>query len=173
MSENGVHPPVVGFRPKPRTIEVVCDWIDPDDGADPLRATIAINMTNAEREYLTGMLTRLNDGLTFGEIWPAIAHRVVAWNAEAFDIESGAWTVVRPPAEIGADAFRAVESVISAWLLYELTRSYLGGAERPKGQTPPASTDDGNGGDSSTSAPPTGTPSTSPRTGSRKRSRAT
>lgn len=173
MSENGLHPAIGGFVPRPRTAEVVCDWIEPADGADPLRATVVLNTTNAEVSYLTGLLTRLNDGLTFGEIWPAIAHRVVAWNAVAYDLESGAYAPVPPPAEAGADAFRAVDSLVSAWLLYELTRAHFGGAERPKGSTPPGSTDGGTGGDSSTSAPPTGTPNTARPTGSRKRSRAT
>jgi hypothetical protein len=172
-SSNGVHPPVVGFRPKPRTIEVVCDWLPPDDGAAPLTATLMVNMTNAEAEYLGELVGRINTGLELREIWPMIAHRVLAWNAEAFDMTAGAWAAVPPPAEVGADAFRAVDSILTTWLLYELANAHLGRPDRPKGQTPPASTDDGNGGDNSTSAPPTGTPSTSPRTGSRKRSRAT
>lgn len=168
MSENGAHSPTGGFRSRPRTIEVVCDWLDPDDGAEPLTARLAINLTNAEIAYLSGMLGRLNNGLLLVDVWTAISPRVLSWNAEAFDMASGSWVPVPPPAEIGADAFRAVDSVITSWLLYELTHSFLGGAERPKEPTPPGSTDDGSGGETSTSPPPTGKPSTRRRRDSTK-----
>lgn len=173
MSENGAHPPIGGFVPRPRTAEVVCGLLEPADGSEPLRATLVVSLTNAELAHLGGLLGRMNDGLTFEEIWPAIAHRVLAWNAMAYDLEAGAYAPVPPPAEAGVDAFRAVDSIATVWVLYELTRAHLGGAERPKGQTEPASTDDGSGADNSTSPPPTGTPSTNRPPGSKKRSRAT
>lgn len=173
MSENGVHPVIGGFVPKPRTIEVVCDWLDPADGAEPLRATIAANLTFAEVAHVTGLIARINDGLTNGELWPVLAPRVLAWNAMAYDLAAGGYAPVPPPSEAGEDAFRAVDALVTVWLLYEVSRAHLGGAERGKGSTEPASSAAGSDADTSTSPPPTGKPSSARPPGSTRRSRAT
>jgi hypothetical protein len=173
MSENGVHPPIGGFVPRARTVEVVCDWIDPADGAEPLTATLAANLTWGEIGYLSGLLARLNDGLTNAEVWTAIAPRILSWNAVAYDMATGEYAPVPSPAEAGNDAFRSVDAMVTPWLLYALTRLHLGGDDRPKESTPAASSANGSAGDNSAATAPNGTSRSRSRTGSKKPSPVT
>jgi len=129
-----------GFVPKPRTREVVCDWIEAEEGSDPLTATIRANLTFAEIDYINGLFGK-DAKVTYAEAFEIVAPNVIAWNAMALDRESGEYVAVPPPAEGGADSLRAVDALITDWLLWSLGQSHRGGAERegksqPSGDTP-------------------------------------
>lgn len=155
---------VAGFVPKPRTTEVVCNLIAPQDGADPLTATVRADLTFAEIDELIAL--RNNPEATYAEIFDAIARSVLAWNALAFDNASGDYQPVPPPAEVGPDALRAVDKMVTLWLLWELSGVHLGGEEREKKDPPPADTPRPSAGESSTSPTPIGKKNRRPRTGS-------
>lgn len=145
---------VVGFVPKPRTREIVCEWLEPDDGAEPLKATIIANLSFAEVDYIAELLG--NPKVTYQELFEVVAPNVVAWNATAFDRASGKRELVEPPAEIGTDALRVVDSMITIWLATSLARVHHGGEERQGKSKPSAGSPAPADGETTTSPPPTG-----------------
>lgn len=128
----------LGFRPKPRTRVAVCSWLEAQEGSDPLTAEVALNLSFDQLDALRAM-NRSNE-TTFEEFFAAIAPQVIAWNAMAFDHISGAWVAVPPPAEIGADALRTQEPMVTVWLAREIEQGYAGGIEREKKVSASAST---------------------------------
>lgn len=129
---------VAGFVPRRRYRRVACDWLDAEEGHEPFWAELVCSLTPDEVDSIP-----IGDGVTLLETWQGIARYVRAWNALAFDSQTGELRPVPPPAEIGPDAFRVVDSVIGPWIAITLKRIYLGigDSDRPKGSTPPASTD--------------------------------
>lgn len=143
-----------GFIPKPRTKTVVCELLEYEDGSEPLWATIACNLSFVEIDTIREMLR--DRETKFVDVWEMCASKVLAWNATAFDKASGEWAPVEPPAEAGADAFRAVDPLITSWIMVELSRSHLGGAEREEKSKPSDDTPAADGDENSTSPAPTG-----------------
>jgi hypothetical protein len=170
MSENGTHPTIGGFVPRPRTKQIVCALLDPADGAEPLTATIRTDVVYAHIDAINEL--RREPTTTMADLWPMLAPFVVGWNAVALDLATGEYAPVPPPAEAGADAFRSVDSLVTIWLAAELGRVHLGD-DRPKGSTPPASTASGSGGSSSEATAPNPTPARKNRRSSSKPSAAT
>jgi hypothetical protein len=115
-----------GFRPKQRTREIVCDaeaWpaLAPDDGCEALRATVVTNLTFEQLAEIPASVRYHAETEQYivscdDTTRTAIAPYVVDWNCEAIDLVTGKAMPVPPPAEIGADAFRAVDWQVAAWL---------------------------------------------------------
>lgn len=111
-------------------IRVECDWpgLAPRDGFKPLWAEIDANLTFDDAEAIPDIFNT-----PFGQLYRHVCPRVRAWNARGIDQETGRLRLVPPPAEIGADAFRAVKPTIMLWLAYTLKTIHLGGGpNRPK-----------------------------------------
>jgi hypothetical protein len=145
----------MGFVPKPRTRTVVCDFIEAEEGSDPLTATIQVNLSFEQVDYCKELM-RNSATTTYTEVFELIAPFVVAWNAMAFDRASGELAPVPPPAEVGVDAFRAVDPLISNWLLLEIAQAYRGGPEREEKSQPSDGTPATDGDANSISSPPNG-----------------
>lgn len=145
---------IAGFVPKPRTRTVECAWLEPAEGAEPLTATIVVNLSLEQIDYVNQLRA---SNPTYSDLWAVICPQVIAWNAHALDMATGDYVPVPPPAEIGQDALRAVDPLITSWLAWELGRSHLGGAEREGKSKPSDDTQSSDGDDSSISALPNGT----------------
>ena len=170
MSENGNHPPIGGFVPRPRTKQVVCGWFEPADGAEPLTATIRTDLIYAHIDAINDL--RRDPATMLADMWPMLAPFVPAWNAVALDLATGEYAPVPPPAEAGRDAFRSVDPLVTIWLAAELGRVHLGD-DRPKDATPAGSSESGTAGGNSEATAPNGTSSSPSPKGSKKRSAAT
>lgn len=137
---------IPGFVAKGRIRRFECEWLEPEEGAEPFWADINVKMTIDEVDAFGELLS---GGARVGEAWPWLAPRVVAWNAMAYDIASGEYVPVPPPAEGGEASFRAVESVITSWLAFSLKSGALGGdlkkEETPSGSTPEPASGSGSG----------------------------
>lgn len=138
MSTSNGHAPIKGFVPKPRTRIVECTWLEAQDGAEPLMATVAMNLTFDAIDQLSAMIR--DPETTYAELFAAVSPHVIAWNAVAYDNASGEYAAVPPPSEAGADALRVVDPLVTTWLALELSMGYRGGQERPKALMPSAST---------------------------------
>ena len=127
-----------GFVPRRRYRKVTCTWLTAEEGYDDLWALLVCSLTPDEVDGIP-----VGDGVTLLETWRAVAPYVKEWNCQALDSTTGALVAVPPPAEIGADAFRAVDSVIGPWIAVTLKRIYLGIGDdaRPKEQTAVVSMD--------------------------------
>lgn len=126
-----------------RTFRVVSK-ADPIEG-DALWADIAsltFDEIDAVRELIGGERT-------FTEIMPAIAPFVVRWNARKYDLETGEYQDVPPPAEWGEKALRTQEPWVTTWLLFEL-RDVRVVPDFLFGAPPPSPTPDGAGESSTT-----------------------
>lgn len=151
---------VVGFVPKPRTREIVCEWLEPEEGAEPLAATIVVNLSFWEVDYINELLS--NPKVTYQELFDVVAPKVVGWNAMAVDRATGELAPVEPPAEVGTDALRVVDPMITIWLARALSRVHYGGEERSGKSKPSAGSPAPADGENTTSPPPTGKRSRKP-----------
>ena len=128
---------IPGFVARGRVRRLTCDWIEPEDGAEPLWADVRVDMTIEQVDELAGVISSQP---SFADLWAWLTPRVVAWNAVALDQVSGEYVPVQPPAEIGHDAFRVVSPVITTWLAFALKQAALGGdlgkGGRRSGATP-------------------------------------
>lgn len=137
----------MGYRTKPRTRELVCDFpgLEPDEGCEPLRATVRTNLTFDELEAIPAAVF-VDDGAVMyrstAEVRAAIAPYVLAWNAEAENAD-GETVPVLPPADAGPDVFKAVDPLVTVWLAVRLRTIHLPDPDAAKKDTPPsAPTDD-------------------------------
>ena len=134
----------MGYLPKRRTRELVCDLpgLEPEEGAEPLRATVVSSLTFDDLDAIPSPVT-VEDGKvlwrTTPELRAAIAPYVTAWNCEAIDRETGKPTPLPPPAEAGPDVFRATDWLVTVWLALELKQIHVSGRD-PKGTTSSAPT---------------------------------
>jgi hypothetical protein len=142
---------IPGFVPKPRTRVAVCAFVDPDEGAEPLTATLAMNLSFDQLDAIKAL--NREPETTYNELFAAVSPHVIAWNAVAFDQVSGDYVPVPPPAEIGADALKTQEPFVTIWLAREIELGYIGGVEREKKVTPSDSTPEPS--DGVTTTPPT------------------
>jgi len=140
----------MGFRPKLRTKTIIAELFEPEEGSDPLSVTIAVNLTFEEVDALSAMLSS-NSKTTFSELFDAIADRVIAWNITSIDRISGEERPVPPPAEIGAQAFRLIDPLITNWIAWKLATIYRDDPDREGKQTPVGDTGAPAGDESSTS----------------------
>lgn len=121
-------PGFAGVRPRIRRL--TCDWIETAENEEQLWADVNVKMTIADVDELGQLIA---SDPTYSQLWEVLAPRVVGWNAVAFDLESQSWVPVKPPAETGVDAFRAVDPIVSNWLAFALKAAALGGdVTRPK-----------------------------------------
>jgi hypothetical protein len=108
----------MGYRTKPRTREIVCEFpgLEPDEGCEPLRATVRTNLTFDELDAIP-VAVFVEDGTVMyrstAEMRAAIAPYVLAWNIDADDVETGETVPVIPPAEAGPDVLRTVDPLIT------------------------------------------------------------
>lgn len=119
-----------GFYHNADWIRIECDWpgLAPREGFKPLWAEIDSNLTFDDAEAIPDVFNT-----NFGQLYRYVCPRVRAWNALGIDQATGELKPVPPPAEIGADAFRAVKPLILVWLAYTLKTIHLsGGPARPK-----------------------------------------
>lgn len=115
---------IPGFIGKPRVKRLVCDWLEPEEGAQPFEAMVDVKMSiEAVDEF--GRL--LANEPSFAQLWEVLTPRVRQWNAVALDLATGTYEPVPPPAEAGEDAFRVVDPVITTWLAFALKSAALGG----------------------------------------------
>ena len=95
-----------GYRTKPRYRDIVCDWPDlaPDDGCEPLKATVVSNLTFSELDAIPAVLRPQENGegiVIYADetLRSAIAPYVTNWNVTARDIKTGESVDVPPPAD--------------------------------------------------------------------------
>jgi hypothetical protein len=128
---------IPGFVARGRVRRLTCDWLDPEEGAEPLWADVRVDMTIEQVDELARVI---GSQPSYGDLWEWLTPRVVGWNAVALDQTTGEYVPVQPPAEIGHDAFRVVSPVITTWLAFALKQAALGGdlgkGERRSGATP-------------------------------------
>lgn len=140
MSEMALIDPVAatvsGFVPKPRYRRAECDWLEAEEGSEPLWAEVRSDLP-------LGAIDRIpRDGsCTYNEMWDAIAPHVRAWNAMGQDPETGEWKPVPPPAEIGRDAFALIDPMVSYWIRFLLLTTYAKVGSDPKASAPSAPTE--------------------------------
>jgi hypothetical protein len=120
-------PSITGYIPKPRYRTVECDWFDPEDGAARLVAEIRSDLPFG---YLADI--PLGGEASYQELWTVIAPHVRSWNALGLDVTTGTYQPVPPPAEIGIEAFRAVDPLIGIWLGTMLKQTYAQAVASPK-----------------------------------------
>lgn len=117
-----------------RTFRIECDWVEPMPGEERLTAEIA-SLTFDEIDRVKACLRA---DVPFADTWPVISPFVVRWNAQAVDQTTGEYVDVPPPAEIGSNAFRALEPWVTTWLTVQLARvqftpDFLFGSKPPSG----------------------------------------
>jgi hypothetical protein len=136
---------VKGFIPKPRYRRVECDWLPAEEGSEPLWAEVRADLP-------FGFINDMPYGsdYTYADIWAAIAPHVRAWNALGYDMATGTYQPVPPPAEGGVEVFKWVDPVIGDWLGFVIKTTYRTATTNPKansGSAKPA------GGPSAANAP--------------------
>lgn len=142
-AQNGSPSPITRIR---RTFRIECDWVDPLPGEDKLWAEIA----SLSFDEIDRVKACLRADVPFSETWAVISPYVVRWNAQAIDQLTGDLVDVPPPAEIGGDAFSALEPWVTTWLTVQLARvqftpDFLGGLVRTTaGSTKPSDSPSGN-----------------------------
>jgi len=104
---------------------------------EPLRVWVRSNVSFAELNAIPRGMSA-----TFEECFPRIAHMVTKWNLQAENLETGEVEDVPPPAVAGPDVFLLLEPVEATWLIVTCRTAHLGGDDRKKGSTAPASTDE-------------------------------
>lgn len=119
----------MGFRPKVRTKELVCDWtsLEPEAGEDPLTCTVPARLTWEDLEWIP-MFTFTNGALSFPNakaLREAIAPYVLAWNCEKVNRDTGNVEPVPAPADGGPDVFLVVDRDILSWLGFTLKTMHL------------------------------------------------
>lgn len=143
-----------GYLPRRRTRELICAFpgLEPEEGAEPLRATVVSSLTFDQLDAIPNPIFKDDDDRLFyrhtRELREAIAPFVLAWNCLAIDRESGQPVPLPPPAESGPDILRAVAPEVAVWLGHELRLIHVSGRD-PKETTPSGTTD--------VSSPPTAT----------------
>jgi hypothetical protein len=145
-------PVATGFIPKARYRRVVCDWVTAEEGSEPLWAEVRSDLPFGVIDDLPW-----GSGHTYAELWPVIAPHVRAWNAMGYDTVSGTYQPVQPPAEIGPDAFKWVDPIISDWIGFVLKTTYRSVTSDPKASSESSASSGGasseNGNGSASSAP--------------------
>ena len=119
-----------GFYHSAQYLRMECDWpgLAPMEGCAPLWAEINATLTFDQCEAIPDPWNT-----NFGDLYRHICPHVRAWNARGIDQETGELRPIPPPAEIGADAFRAVRPAVLVWLGVTLKWMHLaGGPNRPK-----------------------------------------
>lgn len=134
-----------GYLPaaRPRYRWVECEFTRGGDGEEPFRADVRCNLTWGEIAELEEI-----KGRSWADLWALMAPLVREWNALGLDPD-GAAVPVPAPAEAGPDAFAAIDASLTLWLLNELRQVHLGGEERGKESSAPASSDEATSGDGS------------------------
>ena len=127
---------IPGFVSKARLRRLECDWLEPEEGADRFAAIVDTKMTIEEVDAFCALIA---SNPSFADLWAVLTPRVREWNAMALDLGSGDYAPVPPPAEIGEQAFRVVDPIITTWLAFALKQAALGG-DLKKDKTPSAST---------------------------------
>lgn len=133
----------MGYRTRPRTRELACDWdgLAPDDGCEPLRATVRTNLTWDEIDALPNPVL-VRDGQTYflnsPEIREGIAPYIVAWNVEGRNSETGEVGPLPAPAEAGPDVLKACDRLVTSWLAVEMKTIHLPKPDQKKDDTPPS-----------------------------------
>lgn len=119
MSEDTPEPAIPGFVGRPRTRRVECDWLVPEEGAEPLWAEVRSDLS-------LGLVRRIpfGEGHTYAELWETIAPLVVDWNCVQLDTATGAYAPVPPPSVAGPEAFSYVDPIVSDWLAFVLKTTY-------------------------------------------------
>lgn len=132
----------MGFRPKIRTKELICDWssLEPDEGCAPLTATVPARLTWEDLEWIP-MFTLTDGGISFPnakELREAIAPLVFGWNCEKVNRDTGNVEPVPAPADGGPDVFLVVDQDILLWLGLTLKTMHLPTKEDQKKDGPPS-----------------------------------
>lgn len=136
-------PAVTGFIPKPRYRRVECDWFEAEEGSTKLVAEIRSDLPFG---YLADI--PLGGESSYQDLWNVISAHIRSWNALGLDVTTGEYKPVPPPAEIGIDAFRAVDPLIGIWIASMLKQTYSQVVNDPKGLS---SSGESSGGPSNTS----------------------
>src|SRR5262245_60664563 len=103
--------PRPSFVARPRTREVECDWLVPEEGFSPLWAVVRCDLPFGVLDAIP-----FGRGHTYQELWDAIAPYVLDWNALGWDAATGTRVPVDPPALGGPDVFQWVDPVVADWL---------------------------------------------------------
>lgn len=148
QTAEAVAPPLAGFVGKGRTRRVECSWIEPEEGHERLWADVRSDLPLGLVHSI-----QLTD-VSYQAMWERIAPFVVAWNALAYDIETGARIPAPPPAEVGPAAFEWVDPLISDWLAFELKMTYRSIVADPKDSSASAPSPSSASGDVSASSAP-------------------
>lgn len=114
-----------------RTKEIVKDH-DVPDGSEPFKATIITSLSFEEIDSIV-----IDGSLTFSQLFKSIAPFVVGWNALGRNSETGEYEPVPPPAEVGADALRAIEPSVAIWLALKIRTAPFGDPKDPKDKSGP------------------------------------
>jgi hypothetical protein len=136
---------LAGFVGRGRYRRVECDWFEPVEGAERLFAEIRADIPFGVLDDIP-----LGGDESYNDLWDAIGPMVRAWNALGLDIRTGEYRPVPPPAEIGREAFAAVDPLIGIWLGQMLKQTYRQAVSDPKATASSAAS---GGGPSSASAP--------------------
>jgi hypothetical protein len=142
----------------------VCDFpgLEPDEGCEPLRATVRTNLTFDELDAIP-VAVFVEDGTVMyrstAEMRAAIAPYVLAWNIDADDVETGETVPVIPPAEAGPDVLRTVDPLITVWLASRLKTIHIPSKEDRGKDTPPSEATDAPSPSGDTSTPSGSEPS--------------
>lgn len=131
-----------GFLLKPRTRFVVADPViyprlTPWDDAPPFWAEIDDTLTFEDMKRIP-----TDPRATYQAQQEVMAPWVHAWNAWAFNNESGVWEPAPPPATAGWQIFESQTKYVTAFLVTCLR--WGGGTDLPKSRSRSGSTDSGN-----------------------------
>lgn len=122
MTDTLIDAPVAvpGFYSRPRTRRVVCDWIEPADGAERLWADVRSDIPLGVTDEIP-----FGQQHTHKEGWEAVAPWVVEWNAMGWDTATKTFQPVPAPAVGGPDVFRWLDPIVVEWLAFTLRTTYL------------------------------------------------
>lgn len=93
------------FKPKHKIvhIEAPANVVPAEEGSEPLRAGVRVNLTRREMMSLGGLPT---DRIDWNAMGQRVAPFIVSWNLDA-----------PPPAEAGPEAFEDLSLVEMAWMI--------------------------------------------------------
>jgi hypothetical protein len=98
-----------------------------EEGQEPLRVKLRSNLSFMELDQIP-----FSAGVSYTELFQAIAPYVVEWNVQRTVIETGEMEAVPPPAEAGWEVLQVLDHIEANWVAEQVKYGYLATAEDAK-----------------------------------------